>query len=128
MLKHTFRALWLLRIVQNSRYPPKNRLRRRLYYSGKEKETHGQKPVYDKPEWPDIYKTKHKQIGKRHDYMIYKDNHPKLPNEVASMYDGFLGVEDDYPEQKSSLPFKKEKGCELIVQQKEYNAIILQRG
>ena len=38
------------------------------------------------------------------------------------MYDlGFLGVEDDYPEQKSSLPIKKEKGCELMVQQKEYN-------
>ena len=38
------------------------------------------------------------------------------------MYDlGFLGVEDEYPEQKSSLPFKKEKGCELMVQQKEYN-------
>ena len=45
---------------------------------------------------------------------------PKLPNEVTSMYDlGFLGVEDDYPEQKSSLPIKKEKGCELMVQQKE---------
>ena len=30
------------------------------------------------------------------------------------MYDlGFLGVEDDYPEQKSSLPIKKEKDCEL---------------
>ena len=27
------------------------------------------------------------------------------------MYDlGFLGVEDDYPEQKSSLPIKKKKG------------------
>src|SRR4029077_7081104 len=52
----------------------------------------------------------------------YKDNHPKLPNEVTSIYDlGFLGVEDDYPEQKSSLPFKKEKDCELTVQQKEYN-------
>ena len=35
------------------------------------------------------------------------------------MYDlGFLGVEDDYPEQKSSLPIKKEKGCELTVKQK----------
>ncbi|MDN5847024.1 MAG: transposase family protein [Candidatus Nitrosocosmicus sp.] len=38
------------------------------------------------------------------------------------MYDlGFLGVEKDYPEQRSSLPIKKEKGCELTVPQKEYN-------
>ena len=51
-----------------------------------------------------------------------KTINPKLPNEVTSMYDlGFLGVENDYPEQKSSLPIKKEKGCELMVQQKEYN-------
>ena len=38
------------------------------------------------------------------------------------MFDlGFLGVEEDFPQQLSSLPFKKEKDCELTVQQKEYN-------
>jgi hypothetical protein len=38
------------------------------------------------------------------------------------MYDlGFLGVEKDFPEQKSSLPIKKEKDHELIEVQKEYN-------
>ncbi len=93
---------------------PKNRLRRRLYYSGKRKK-HTIKNLYTtNQKGLIIYKTKHKQIGKRHDYKIYKDNHPKLPNEVTSMYDlGFLGVEKEYPEQKSSLPIKKEKGCEL---------------
>jgi hypothetical protein len=93
-----------------------------LVYSGKRKK-HTVKNLYTtNQKGLIIYKTKHKQIGKRHDYKIYKDNHPKLPNEVTSMYDlGFLGVEDDYPEQKSSLPIKKEKGCELMVQQKEYN-------
>ena len=101
---------------------PKNRLRRRLYYSGKRKK-HTVKNLYTtNQKGLIIYKTKHKQIGKRHDYKVYKDNYPKLPNEVTSMYDlGFLGVEDDYPEQKSSLPIKKEKGCELTVKQKEYN-------
>jgi hypothetical protein len=41
------------------------------------------------------------------------------------MFDlGFLGVEKDYPaaEQISSLPIKKEKGCELnTTEEKEYN-------
>ncbi|CAN5818957.1 hypothetical protein BH23THE1_BH23THE1_24970 [soil metagenome] len=38
------------------------------------------------------------------------------------MYDlGFLGVEKDYPQQRSSLPIKKEKGCELTAEEKEYN-------
>ena len=63
-------------------------------------------------------------MGKRHDYHICKKNHPDLPEDVMSMYDlGFLGVEKDYQKQKSSLPIKKEKGCELTVQQKEYNRI-----
>lgn len=130
-LKHTFRAFWPLQTVQNSRYQdPKNRLRRRLYYSGKKKQ-HTVKNLYTTNQKGLItYKTKHKQIGKRHDYRIYKDNHPRLPNEVTSMFDlGFLGVEGDFPEQKSSLPVKKEKGCELAVQQKKSTtSIILQRG
>lgn len=38
------------------------------------------------------------------------------------MFDlGFLGVEDDYPKQKSSLPIKKEKGCKLTTEEREYN-------
>jgi len=69
-----------------------------------------------------IYKSKHKQIGQKHDYNIYKKNHPKLPKGVMSMFDlGFLRVEKDFPEQKSSMPIKKEKNCELSSQQKEYN-------
>jgi hypothetical protein len=30
-------------------------------------------------------------------------------------------VEKDFPEQLSSLPIKKEKGCELITEVREYN-------
>jgi hypothetical protein len=38
------------------------------------------------------------------------------------MFDlGFLGVEKDFPEQRSSLPIKKEKDHELTEVQKEYN-------
>jgi hypothetical protein len=101
---------------------PKNRLRRRLYYSGKRKK-HTVKNLYTaNQKGLLIYKTKCKQRGRRHDYRIYKKNHPNLPKDVLSMLDlGFLGVEKDFPEQKSSLPIKREKGCELTVQQKEYN-------
>ena len=53
-------------------------------------------------------------MGKRHDYRIYKNNHPMIPKDVMNMYDlGFLGVENDFPEQLSSLPIKKEKDHEL---------------
>jgi hypothetical protein len=30
-------------------------------------------------------------------------------------------VEDEFPERKSSLPIKKEKGCEITAEEKEYN-------
>ena len=101
---------------------PKNRLRRGLYYSGKRKK-HTVKNLYSANQnGLIIYKTKHRQTGRKHDYNVYKKNHPELPKDVMTMFDlGFLGVKDDYPEQKSSLPFKKEKDCELTVQQKEYN-------
>jgi hypothetical protein len=37
-----------------------------------------------------------------------------VPKDVLSLYDlGFLGVEKDFPEQKSSLPIKKKKDHEL---------------
>jgi hypothetical protein len=102
--------------------PAKNRKKRRLYYSGKKKK-HTVKNLYTaNKKGLLIYKTKRRQRGRRHDYRIYKKNHPKLPKDVLSMYDlGFLGVEKDFPEQKSSLPIKKEKDHELTEVQKEYN-------
>ena len=70
-----------------------------------------------------IHKSKHKQIGKKHDYKIYKTNHPDMPKEIENMFDlGFLGVEKDFPtEQKSSLPVRKKKNCEMTLQEIEYN-------
>ncbi|CAN5744840.1 hypothetical protein BH23THE1_BH23THE1_02600 [soil metagenome] len=58
----------------------------------------------------------------KHDYKVYKKNHPDIPKNVMGMYDlGFLWVEKDYPQQRSSLPIKKEKGCELTAEEKKYN-------
>lgn len=101
---------------------PKNKKRKRLYYSGKKKK-HTVKNLYTaNQKGMIIYKSKHKQKGRKHDYRIYKKNHPDIPKDVMGMYDlGFLGVENDYPEQRSSLPIKKEKGCELTAEEKEYN-------
>jgi len=31
----------------------------------------------------------------------------------------FLRMEKNFPQQKSSLPIKKEKGCELVAEQKK---------
>ena len=103
---------------------PKNRIRRKLYYSGKKKK-HTVKNLYMiNNEEIILYKTKHKQVGRRHDYKIYKKNHPDTPKDVQSILDlGFLGVEKDYPEQISSLPIKKKRNQDLTLDEKEYNRI-----
>jgi len=39
-----------------------------------------------------IHKTSHKK-GRRHDYYIYKNNHPLVPKDVVNVFDlGYLGV------------------------------------
>ncbi|MDN5868907.1 MAG: transposase, partial [Candidatus Nitrosocosmicus sp.] len=101
---------------------PKNKKRKKMFYSGKKK-IHAVKNLYIVNE-PGliIYKTKHKQIGKKHDYKIYKKNHPDIPKEVVSMFDlGFLGVQKDFPEQKSCLPIKRKKNQILTEEEEEYN-------
>ena len=45
-----------------------------------------------------VHKVGHKK-GRRHDYDIYKKNHPITPkDEVVNVFDlGYLGVENDFP-------------------------------
>jgi hypothetical protein len=101
---------------------PRDRIRKRKFYSGKKKK-HTVKNLYTaNQKGLIVYKTRNKQRGRKHDYRIYKKNHPKLPKDILSMYDlGFLGVEKDFPKQKSLLPVKREKDCNLTVEQKDYN-------
>ncbi len=101
---------------------PKNKIRRKLYYSGKKKK-HTVKNLYTvNQKGLIVYKSKRMQIGKKHDYKIYNRNHPDIPKHVERICDlGFLGVKKDFPEEKSSfLPIKK-RNHELTVVEKEYN-------
>ena len=58
--------------------------------------------------------------GKRHDYDVYKKNHPVTPSkQVVNVVDlGYLGVEKDFPEQLSALPYKKKRNQEIIPRRK----------
>ena len=71
-----------------------------------------------------LYKAKHKK-GRRHDYNVYKKNHPVTPGQVVNVIDlGYLGVEKDFPEQLSALLYKKKRNQkELSEEEKEYNKI-----
>src|SRR6478752_787656 len=61
----------------------------------------------------------------RHDYDVYKNNHPMTPKQVVNVFDlGYRGVEKDFPEQLSALPHKRNRKQEELPQkEKEYNKI-----
>ena len=75
-----------------------------------------------------IHKTNHRK-GRRHDYDIYKENHPLIPKQVVNVVDlGYLGIEKDFPEQLSSLPDRKDRNRKLSKEQKDTIRNMLKRG
>jgi hypothetical protein len=70
-----------------------------------------------------LHKVSYKK-GKRHDYDVYKKDHPVIPKEVVNAFElGYLGVETDFPEQLSSIPYRKQRIHELSQEEKDYNTI-----
>jgi hypothetical protein len=69
------------------------------------------------------HKVAHKK-GKRHDYDVYKENHPVIPKQVVTVFDlGYLGIETDFPEQLSTLPFKRKRNQDMSQEEIDYNKI-----
>ena len=68
-----------------------------------------------------IHKPPH-SLGRRNDYGIYKIKHPILAKDLMNFFDlGYMGVEKDFPDQISILPYKKRKGKDLTDSQKDWN-------
>jgi hypothetical protein len=103
---------------------PIDKKRKKEYYSGKKKKHAVKTQLMVNNRGYILYKANHKK-GKRHDYDIYKNNHPVTPKQVVNVLDlGYLGVEKDFPEQLSALPYKKKRNQQgLSQEEKEYNKI-----
>ena len=100
---------------------PEDKKRRKAYYSGKKKRCTVKNQLVVNNKGYIVHKLGHKK-GQKHDYKIYKKNHPVTPKEVVNIFDlGYLGVEKDFPEQLSALPNKKKRNQELSLEEKEYN-------
>ena len=95
-----------------------------MYYSGKKKKHTIKNQLMVNNRGYIIHKTGYKK-GRRHDYDIYKKNYPVvIPKQVVTVFDlGYLGIESDFPEQLSALPYKKKRNLELSQKEKEYNII-----
>jgi DDE superfamily endonuclease/Helix-turn-helix of DDE superfamily endonuclease len=104
---------------------PTDNKRNKIFYSGKTKMHTVKTQVMVNNHGIIIHKANHKK-GHRHDYDIYKENHPITPKQVVNVVDlGYLGIEKDFPEQKSSLPKRKKRNQVggLSEEEKEYNRI-----
>ncbi len=101
---------------------PKDKRRRKTYYSGQKKRHTIKTQLMVNDQGIILYKLEHKKGRRKHDYNIYKKNHLLTPIDVLNVFDlGYLCMEKDFPEQLSSLPFKKKRNQELSQKEKEYN-------
>src|SRR6476620_3044392 len=100
---------------------PKNKRKRKSYYSGKKKKHTIKTQYMVNSEGLILHKTGHKS-GRKHDYDIYKHNHPITPVQVENVFDlGYMGVQNDFPTVKSVLPVKKKKNSILSNEERTYN-------
>jgi len=101
---------------------PKNKRKRKSYYSGKKKKHTTIKTQYMvNGEGTILHKTDHDR-GRIHDYEIFKNKHPTTPPQVENILDlGYMGVQNDFPTVKSVLPVRKKRKSELTDGEKRHN-------
>ena len=100
---------------------PKNKRRRKSYYSGKKKKHTIKTQYMVNGEGTILHKTGHDR-GRIHDYEIFKNKHPITPLQVENvLYLGYMGVKNDFPTVKSVLPFRKKRKSELSNEEKRHN-------
>lgn len=101
---------------------PKNKRRRKNYYSGKKKRHTVKTQIMVNKKGIILHKTGHVN-GKKHDYDLFKkEPPPPLPPDVEIDMDlGYQGVGKDFPNLKAKIPVKKKRGKELNKSDKRYN-------
>ena len=101
---------------------PKNKRRRKSYYSGKKKKHTVKTQYMVNSEGTILHKTGHDR-GRIHDYEIFKNKHPTTtPPQVENVFDlGYMGVQNDFPTVKSVLPVRKKRKSELSDEEKKHN-------
>jgi len=101
---------------------PSDRKKRRSHYSGKKRKHTVKTQITVNNNGLIVHRTNHAR-GRRHDYDIFKSNHPSLPPQVSPGVDlGYDGIQNDFPELNVVIPFKRRRnGKELTDEQKRYN-------
>ena len=102
--------------------------RRKLYYSGKKKRHIVKNQLTVNNRGFILDKLRYKK-GRKHDYDIYKNNHPFTPKEVVNLFDlGYLGVQADFPEQLYHHYHSKGKEIKICLQKKKSTIEFMLKG
>jgi hypothetical protein len=105
---------------------PKDNKKQKEYYSGKKKRHTVQNQVVVAPTG-EIIALSDDEPGSCHDltHLRISDILAKLEPDDAAMLDmGYLGVQNDRADVEFILPFRKPKGGELTLSQKEFNRLV----
>ena len=104
MLEYFPRYLAFIDSTEQQISIPIDKNKRKMYYSGLKKKYVLKIQVMVNNRGFILHKLSHKK-GRKHDYDIYKNNHPVIPKQVFKVVDlGYLGIEKDFPEQLLSTP------------------------
>ena len=75
---------------------PKNKRKRKNYYSGKKKKHTVKTQLMVNAEGKILHKSNQHKKGRKHDYSVFKDEHPITPPQVKNYFDlGYHGIEND---------------------------------
>jgi len=100
---------------------PKNKRRRKSYYSGKKKKHTVKTQIITNRNGLIIHIAGHVR-GRKHDYDLFKDRHPSLPKQVGISADlGYQGIEKDFPSLRVRIPVKKKRGKPPDKKDKRHN-------
>lgn len=100
---------------------PKNKRRRKSYYSGKKKKHTAKIQLMVNKKGLILHKTNHEK-GTLHDYRIFRKTHPRIPKKIEVTTDlGYMGIEKDFPGMKIRIPRKKQKGKPRAKQDMKFN-------
>ncbi|MGI0063075.1 MAG: transposase family protein [Nitrosotalea sp.] len=121
-LERYFPELKIITDASEQQIPrPQDKKKRKTHYSGKKKR-HTVKNQYTINLRGEIIHKPPHSPGRRHDYGMFKEKHPVLPEGLQTFGDlGYKGMENDFPEMNPVLPYKKRRCRKLTPTQREFN-------
>lgn len=109
---------------------PKAKLKRKTHYSGKKRKHTVKTQITVNKNGLIVHKAGHVK-GSTHDYALFKQHHPHLPDNIRLDLDlGYVGIKADYPKLNCVVPFKRKnpgrgkrgvRAAELSPDQKAFN-------